>query len=62
MHPRFRSKTSDIQLLLLAKYNTIVEFGIDRILEVAIEDLRKLESVSSKHNYIHVLIDSLFAG
>lgn len=44
--PRFRSKISNIQLLALAKYNTVVEFGIDRILQPIVEDIRKLESVS----------------
>lgn len=42
LRPMFRSRTSIIQLLILAKYN---EFGIDRILEPCIEDIKKLESV-----------------
>ena len=38
-------KIHNIQLLLLAKYSTIPEFGIDWILEPIVEDIRKLESV-----------------
>ena len=45
VRPHLRSKIHNIQLLLLAKYTTIVEFGIDRMLEPVVEDIRKLESV-----------------
>ena len=44
--PQKRSRLSRIQLLLLAKYQTISEFGIDKILEPIINDIKKLESVS----------------
>lgn len=43
--PRLRSKINNIQLLLLAKYSSVAEFGIDRMLEPIIEDIQKLESV-----------------
>ena len=45
IHPRLRSSTHGIQLLLLAKYTTLEEYGIDTILEPFIEDLQKLVSV-----------------
>ena len=44
--PRFRSKIHSIQLLILAKYSSVAEFGIDRILEPAVKDIEKLELVS----------------
>ena len=46
MCPRIRSKLSSIQLLLLVKYESVVEFGIEKIMGPIIEDVRKLESVS----------------
>ena len=45
LHPRFRSRIDNIQLLALAKYSTVSKYGIDRILKPAIEDICKLESV-----------------
>ena len=47
VRPQLRSKISNIQLLLLAKYDSVVEFGIDRMLEPIVEDIHKLESVSN---------------
>lgn len=41
-----QSKINNIQLLLLAKYVHVAEFGIDRIMEPIIEDIKKLEHVS----------------
>ena len=46
VRPQLRSKLSSIQLLLLAKYESVKEFGIDQMLEPIIEDIKKLESVS----------------
>ena len=46
MSPHFRSRIHNIQLLILAKYISVAEFVIDNILKLAIEDIRKLESVS----------------
>ena len=46
LDPQFRSRIHNIQLLALAKYSTISEYGIDKILEPAIDDIRTLESVS----------------
>ena len=43
--PRFRSKIRNIQLLLLAKYSTVSEFGIDAMIKPIVEDIQKLESV-----------------
>ena len=56
MSPRFRSKIHNIQLLLLAKYSLVVEFGIDNILKPIVEDIRKLESVYPLylHDIVHV--------
>ena len=45
LNPRFRSRINNIQLLALAKYSTVSDYGIDRTLEAIIEDVRKLESV-----------------
>ena len=45
LSPCFRSKVNSIQLLCLAKYTTIAEFGIDEILKPILEDIKKLESV-----------------
>ena len=45
LSPRFRSKIHNIQLLLLAKYSSVAEYGIDRILKSIVEDVRILESV-----------------
>ena len=45
MKPSLRSKLNSIQLLLLAKYSSVAEFGIDRMLEPIIDDIKKLESV-----------------
>lgn len=50
--PCFRSKISNIQLLLLAKYSMVVEFGIDRLLEPIVEDIKKLESVGVAYMYV----------
>ncbi len=43
LRPKLRSHLNNIQLLLLAKYNTVAEFGIDRIMEPIINDIKKLE-------------------
>lgn len=60
MSPRFRSKIQNIQLLLLAKYSSVAEFGIDRILEPIVEDIQKLELVNScMHMYVHANLVSL---
>ena len=45
LRPQLRSIVSTIQLLALTKYTTVADFGIDRIIEPLVEDLRKLESV-----------------
>ena len=53
--PRLRSRVSRIQLLALAKYTTVVEFGIDKILQPVVQDIHKCESVSVGYyyNYYH---------
>lgn len=43
LSPQYRSKIQTIQLLLLAKYTTLSNFGIDRMLEPVVEDIRTLE-------------------
>ena len=45
MRPCLRSKLQNIQLLLLAKYTAVSEFGIDLMLEPIMADIHKLESV-----------------
>ena len=52
LSPRFRSKIHNIQLLLLAKYSSVAEYGIDRILNSIVEDVRILESVCV-YMYMH---------
>ena len=42
IQPSLRSDIHDIQLLLVAKYTSVEEFGIDKILEPLILDLLKL--------------------
>ena len=42
LKPSLRSSTNTIQLLVLAKYTTVAQFGIDRLLEPAIKDIKKL--------------------
>lgn len=54
VHPRRRSKVSNIQLLLLAKSTTVAEFGINRMLEPIVKDIQKLESVSEFLYVVHV--------
>ena len=46
LSPRLRSKVKHIQLLLLAKYSSVQEFGIDRLLQPIVKDIKQLESVS----------------
>ena len=53
--PRFRSKIHSIQLLILAKYSSVAEFGIDQILEPAVKDIEKLESVGTYDNVQMIL-------
>ena len=44
-----------IQLLILAKYSSVAEFGIDQILEPAVKDIEKLESVGTYDNVQMIL-------
>jgi len=43
LSPRLRSK---VKQLLLAKYSSVQEFGIDRLLQPIVKDIKQLESVS----------------
>lgn len=45
IQPRLRSSVHGIQLLLLAKYTTLEEYGKDTILDPFVEDLHKLVSL-----------------
>ena len=47
LRPCLRSNINTIQLLVLAKYTTVAEFGIDRLLEPAIEDIKKLVFINT---------------
>ena len=42
IRPQFRAKLTNIQLLLITKYDTVKEFGM---LQPIVDDLKKLESV-----------------
>lgn len=44
--PKYRSKLDSIQLVSLAKYTFIEQYGIDKILEPVVADIKKLEKVS----------------
>ena len=46
MKPSLRSKLNNIQLLLLVKSSSVAEFGIDRVLQPIVDDIKKLECVS----------------
>lgn len=54
LRPQLRSRINTIQLLLLAKYDSVAEFGIDRMLEPIVEDICKLESVSC-FRHVHIM-------
>ena len=41
MNPSLQSNLSNIQLLLFAKHSSVPEYGIDRILEPIVEDIKK---------------------
>ena len=45
LKPSLRLKLNNIQLLLLAKYSSVSEYGIDQMLEPIVENIKKLESV-----------------
>ena len=47
IHPKYRSTVDSIQLLALAKHSLITEYGIDKILEPILQDLKKLEEVNA---------------
>ena len=57
LSPRLRSKISNIQLLLLVRYNLVAEFGIDRVLQPIVDDIRKLESVYFSFFCIIIKVD-----
>lgn len=60
LRPRQRSKISNIQLLLLAKYVHVAEFGIDRIMEPIIEDIKKLEHVSYCAHSLYIQYSGIY--
>ena len=47
MRPQLRSKISNIQLLLLVKYESVSEFGIEVVMKPILKDINRLESVST---------------
>ena len=51
LKPSLRSKLNNIQLLLLAKYSCVSEYGIDRMIEPIVEDIKKLESVCTMFDH-----------
>jgi hypothetical protein len=53
---------SNIQLLLLAKYNTVVEFGMDCMLQPILDDIKKLESVNIPNLFLYVYNPSYNRG
>ena len=60
IQPSLRSDIHGIQLLLVAKYTSVEEFGIDKILEPLILDLRKV--VGTTQLSIHLAISTLTSG
>ena len=56
MKPSLRSKLNNIQLLLLVKSSSVAEFGIDRVLQPIVDDIKKLECVSILCSHFRVLI------
>ena len=57
--PKHRSSLDAIQLVSVVKHSIIVDYGIDKILEPFIEDIKALESVC-KYMYMHVHVLSTF--
>lgn len=45
LDPKFRSSLKSIHLLSIAKYEHIVEYGIEELLKPVVEDVLKLEKV-----------------
>ena len=54
IHPKYRSSLKSIQLLAIAKTKLIKEYGIDRILNVIVDDVIKLEEVCSGANPLSI--------
>ena len=50
IHPKYRSKLNCIQLVALAKYTLIEQYGLDKILQPVIEDIKKLEKVITMYS------------
>lgn len=49
--PELRSSLKVIQLITIVHYSTLKEYGIDKILEPFMEDIKQLEQVI-KFNYV----------
>jgi hypothetical protein len=46
--PRYRSSLKAIQLITVVKHSILKDYGIDKILEPFIEDIKALEMVSPR--------------
>ena len=45
MQPKFRQRLSNIQLLALVKSTAVTEYGMNHILDILLQDIKKLENV-----------------
>ena len=45
MQPKFRQRLSNIQLLALVKSRAVTEYGMNHILDILLQDIKKLENV-----------------
>lgn len=58
LHPKYRQRIGNIHLLALVKSVYVKEFGMNRILDIILEDVKKLEKVRCLYtSYIHVYND-----
>ena len=63
IHPKFQSTLKSIQLLAISKSKHIKEYGIDKVLNVIIDDiilLEKSECSLDIHVYMYICINCLF--
>ena len=56
LSPKYRSTLKAIQLLTIMKHSLLQQYGIHKVLEAFMKDIRMLESVSP--NYMYCLLSS----
>lgn len=54
--PSLRSCLHSIQLVAIVKTRFIEKYGVDKILEPFVHDLKELEKVNIKQNYVQVYV------